>query len=111
MNVDLAKLPLDEVLSDDVIDSMYTVGRRSSLETFKKQLRGRTMRELGGQMGAAKSEWVGTPDQVAGRLQEIADEVGGYGFMITATKGGHTNRFVAEIVDGLVPALQARGLV
>lgn len=111
MNVDLAKLPLDEVLNDDVIDSMYTAGQRSSLETFKKQLRGRTMRELGGQMGAAKSEWVGTPDQVASRMQEIADEVGGDGFMITATKGGHTNRFVAEIVDGLVPALQARGLV
>lgn len=111
MNVDLSRLPLDELLSDETIDAMYTHGQRSSLDTFKKQLRGRTMRELGEQMGAGSELWVGTADQVAGRMEEIADDIGIDGFLVTATKGGHTRRFVAEIVDGLVPALQARGLV
>lgn len=113
MNVDLARLPLDEQLDDETIDGMYTHGQRSSLDSFKKQLRGRTLRELGGAMaGGMSSPWVGTPDAVASRMAEIAEEVGHDGYIISAPfKGGHTRRYVDEIVDGLVPALQKRGLV
>ncbi|WP_168220117.1 MULTISPECIES: NtaA/DmoA family FMN-dependent monooxygenase [unclassified Salinibacterium] len=111
MNVDLSRMPLDEILSDEVIDSLYTHGQRSSLDTFKKQLRGRTVRQLGEQMGSRSAQWTGTADKVASEMQAVAEEVGIDGFIISATKGGHTRRFVDEIVDGLVPALQARGLV
>jgi long-chain alkane monooxygenase len=41
-------------------------------------------------------------------MGEVMAEVGGDGFMISAPV---SRRYVAEITDGLVPALQAQGLV
>lgn len=41
-------------------------------------------------------------------MGELMEEVGGDGFMIS---GPVKRRTVAEITDGLVPALQKRGLV
>ena len=41
-------------------------------------------------------------------MAEVMEEVGGDGFVFT---GNLTRRYVAEITDGLVPALQRRGLV
>lgn len=52
----------------------------------------------------------GTPDQVAGQMGELMEEVGGDGFLVSNFYGS-TRRFVAEITDGLIPALQRRKLV
>jgi long-chain alkane monooxygenase len=41
-------------------------------------------------------------------MGEIMEEVGGDGFMFS---GPVTRRYVAEITDGIVPALQRLGLV
>ena len=41
-------------------------------------------------------------------MGEVMEEVGGDGFMFS---GPVTRRYVAEITDGLVPALQRLGLV
>jgi hypothetical protein len=41
-------------------------------------------------------------------MGEVAQEIGGDGFMITE---GVTRRAVAEIADGLAPALKRRGLI
>lgn len=52
---------------------------------------------------------VGTPETVAERMGEVIDEIGGDGFLFgPRTVNRHS---VAEITDGLVPALQRRGLV
>ena len=51
---------------------------------------------------------VGTPDKVAGQMAELMEEVGGDGFVFT---GNLTRRYIAEITDGLVPALQRRRVV
>ncbi|MDF2444661.1 MAG: hypothetical protein JWR01_2864 [Subtercola sp.] len=51
---------------------------------------------------------VGTAYSVADQLEEIMGIVGGDGFLISSS--GVTRRFIAEITDGLVPELQARGL-
>lgn len=52
---------------------------------------------------------VGTPDAVAARMGEVMEAVGGDGFLFTMPNV--TRRAIAEIEDGLVPALQDRGLV
>ena len=51
------------------------------------------------------------PDQVADTMGEIMEEVGGDGFLITSPVMRLNRRYITEITDGLVPALQRRGLV
>ncbi len=51
---------------------------------------------------------VGTPDHVAGLVQEVMQEVGGDGFLLF--NAHFDRRYVMEICDGLVPELQRRGL-
>ncbi len=53
-------------------------------------------------------ELVGTPDAIAGQMAEAMEEVGGDGFLFSMTDV--SRRTIAEVADGLVPALQARGL-
>ena len=50
----------------------------------------------------------GTPADMAREMVEIMDHVGGDGFLVT---GQTTRHFLAEVVDGLVPALQDIGAV
>lgn len=100
-DIDFSRYGLDEPL-----EAMTTNGQQGTLKQFLAQ--GRTLREI-----AARYQWglenlVGTPDHVAGAMGEIMDEVGGDGLMIYAPV---TRRTIAEVTDGLVPALQRRGRV
>jgi alkanesulfonate monooxygenase SsuD/methylene tetrahydromethanopterin reductase-like flavin-dependent oxidoreductase (luciferase family) len=52
---------------------------------------------------------VGTPGSLAAQMDEAMQHIGGDGFLLTHM--WPTRRYVDEICDGLVPALQARGLV
>ena len=54
-------------------------------------------------------ELVGTCESVAARMGEVMQEVGGDGFLISMPNVNR--RTLAEIEDGLAPALQDRGLV
>ena len=54
-------------------------------------------------------DYTGTPDHVAGMMQEIMEEVGGDGFLIFNSY--FDRRYVMEVCEGLVPALQRRGVV
>ncbi len=56
-------------------------------------------------------ELVGTPDQIAEKMGETADAVGGDGFLIASPMMVNSRRYINEITDGLIPALQRRGLV
>jgi alkanesulfonate monooxygenase SsuD/methylene tetrahydromethanopterin reductase-like flavin-dependent oxidoreductase (luciferase family) len=53
-------------------------------------------------------DYTGTPDHVAGVMQDVMQEVGGDGFLISDTP--IERRSIMEICDGLVPELQRRGL-
>ena len=55
-------------------------------------------------------ELIGTPDQVADRMGEVMAEVGGDGFLITTPVMRMSRRYIVEITDWLVPALQRRCL-
>lgn len=100
-DIDFAQFDLDAPL-----DELTTNGQQGTLAQFLRQ--GRTLREIARNYRYGMDDLVGTPDAVAARMGEVMDEVGGDGFMIT---GPLTRRYVAEVADGLAPALQRRGLM
>jgi len=105
-DIDFSQFELDAELP-----RLTTNGEQGSLDAFaqwgsKKTLRqlivDRATRGLGG--------LTGTPESVAAYLAEVMEEVGGDGFLITSPFQKYNSRYVATICDGLVPALQRRGL-
>jgi FMN-dependent oxidoreductase (nitrilotriacetate monooxygenase family) len=108
--IDFAQFDLDQPLPG----YLKTNGEQGSLDKFQQWGSGKTLRELvvGGAGGLVSSvELVGTPDEVADRMGEVMAEVGGDGFLITTPVLRVSRRTIIEIADGLVPALQRRGLV
>ncbi|MEA2852692.1 MAG: hypothetical protein QOE02_2711, partial [Rhodospirillaceae bacterium] len=73
--------------------------------------KGRSIRETMASFNAVdlSVELVGTPDAVAARMGEVMQEVGGDGFLFSMPNVNR--RTLAEIEDGLIPALQDRGLM
>jgi alkanesulfonate monooxygenase SsuD/methylene tetrahydromethanopterin reductase-like flavin-dependent oxidoreductase (luciferase family) len=71
-------------------------------------LQGSSIRAWGAPWTGLSVDLVGTPDQVAAQMGEVIEEVGGDGFMFSIPKV--SRRTMAEITDGLVPALRRRGL-
>ncbi len=104
-DIDFSQFPLDEVPPQD----LTTNGEQSSLETFLQRGSGKTLRELAVDYLSPTIRLVGTPDDVADRMGEIMDEVGGDGYLLYTGSNSVTRRFIAEITEGLVPALQRRG--
>jgi FMN-dependent oxidoreductase (nitrilotriacetate monooxygenase family) len=104
--IDFSQFDLDKPLPP-----VTTNGERGSLENFVRKGQGMTLRELvvGGGLGTAV-DLVGTPDQVAEEMGEIMEFVGGDGFLILSPVMRLSRRYIVEITDGLVPALQRRGL-
>jgi FMN-dependent oxidoreductase (nitrilotriacetate monooxygenase family) len=108
--IDFSKYALDEPLPEE----LTTNGERGALESFVGQGKDKTLRELasGGftESVPEAARLVGTPDQVADAMGEMMEEVGGDGFLITSPVMRLNRRYITEITDGLVPALQRRGL-
>jgi alkanesulfonate monooxygenase SsuD/methylene tetrahydromethanopterin reductase-like flavin-dependent oxidoreductase (luciferase family) len=105
--LDFSRFDLDEPLPP-----VTTNGERGFLEAFARRAEGKTLREAvidDGMSGTA--DLIGTPDSVADRMVELMAEVGGDGFLITSPEKKLNRRYVTEITDGLVPALQRRGAV
>jgi long-chain alkane monooxygenase len=94
-------------------DGLTTNGERGSLEWF---MRGdgspgpKTLRRLVIERASRGLELIGTPQQVAARMGEAMEEIGGDGFLIT--RPGHflSRHYISAITDGLVPELQRLGL-
>jgi long-chain alkane monooxygenase len=99
--IDFAKFPLDEPIPDN----LTTNGHQQALARWI----GKTPRTVV-QSYARKGgiDFTGTPDHVAGLMQEIMQEVGGDGFLFFNSY--FDRRYVMEVCDGLVPELQRRGL-
>ena len=107
--IDFSKFDLDKPLPEKLV----TNGESGSLDKFQQWGSGKTLRELvvsGGGGLVSSVELIGTPDQVAERMGEVMEEVGGDGFLVTTPVLRVSRRYLTEVADGLVPALQKRGL-
>ncbi|MTD54427.1 NtaA/DmoA family FMN-dependent monooxygenase [Amycolatopsis pithecellobii] len=107
--IDFARFPLDEPLPR----KLETNGEKGTLDQFQQWGSGKTLRQLvtdnaGGLVSSV--ELIGTPDTVAARMGEVMAEVGGDGFMLTTPLLRLNRRYIADLTDGLIPALQRRGL-
>jgi alkanesulfonate monooxygenase SsuD/methylene tetrahydromethanopterin reductase-like flavin-dependent oxidoreductase (luciferase family) len=56
-------------------------------------------------------EFIGSPATVAERMGNVAEAIGGDGFLISTPFQRTSRRFITEVTEGLVPALQRRGLM
>ncbi|MDF2442296.1 MAG: hypothetical protein JWR01_499 [Subtercola sp.] len=66
-----------------------------------------TLREIASRPVAGLS-FTGTPDSIAAQMGEAIAESGADGFLV---QGPVHRKFIAEIADGLAPALRRRGLI
>ncbi len=96
---------------DAPVGELTTNGHQSSLANFLKKAGGRTLREaiIAYSSHGGSVDLVGTPETVAAQMDEAMQEVGGDGYLLVLPNV--SRKTVAEITDGLVPALQQRGLV
>ncbi|MBM3677126.1 MAG: NtaA/DmoA family FMN-dependent monooxygenase [Actinobacteria bacterium] len=100
---DIANIDLDEPL----VNHRREDGHLAVLEQMLAV--GPTLRDVLPTLDMSVMDIAGTPDEVAGQMSEVIEEVGGDGFLI----GGwdFTRRRIAEIADGLAPALRRRGVM
>jgi alkanesulfonate monooxygenase SsuD/methylene tetrahydromethanopterin reductase-like flavin-dependent oxidoreductase (luciferase family) len=106
-DVDFSKYELDKPLPG----KLATNGEQGSLDKFQQFGSNKPLRQLAADGGTSSSiELVGTPESVAAKMGEVMDEVGGDGFLIKSPFRNNSRRYTAEITDGLIPALQQRGL-
>jgi FMN-dependent oxidoreductase (nitrilotriacetate monooxygenase family) len=96
---------------DAPIGELTTNGHQSSLAKFVATAGKKTLREaiVAYSSSSYAVDLVGTPDRVAGQMAEAMEEIGGDGFLFNLPDVSRQS--VAAITDGLVPALQQRGLV
>ncbi len=109
-DIDFKKHSLDTPLAE----RLTTNGEQGTLDSFQQWGSNKTLRQLvvdasGGIVSSV--ELIGTPETVAERMGEVMAEVGGDGFLITTPNLSVNRRTIIEVADGLVPALQRRGLV
>jgi alkanesulfonate monooxygenase SsuD/methylene tetrahydromethanopterin reductase-like flavin-dependent oxidoreductase (luciferase family) len=106
-NIDFGKFDIDKPLPDHVT----TNGHQLNLEQFRAMAKGRSIRDTMASFNAVdlSIDLCGTCDSVAARMGEVMAEVGGDGFLFSMPNVNR--RTLAEIEDGLIPALQDRGLV
>ena len=99
--IDFSKFGMDEVLPELKSNGHQTIAAHCSGRTPRQLLEsGRSLKDV---------SLLGTADMVAREMSDLIDEVGGDGFLIMYPE--LTRRYIAEIADGLVPALQKLGVV
>jgi len=105
-DVDFSQFELDKPLP-----RLTTNGESGALDKFQQWGSGKTLRQLAAERYDNDLDLIGTPDQVAARMGEAIDEIGGDGFLISTPLQRISRRIINEVCEGLVPALQRRGLV
>src|SRR5580704_6459203 len=101
--IDFSKFDLDKPLPD-----VKTNASRASFEAYLSGDGTKTLREMMLDPGSGGLDFVGTADSIAAEMHEVMQEVGGDGFLI---QDPLTRRAIAEVTDGLAPALKRRGLL
>ncbi|HTH99509.1 MAG TPA: NtaA/DmoA family FMN-dependent monooxygenase [Acidisoma sp.] len=106
-NIDFGGYDLDTPVSR--LD-LHTNGHQQSLDEFRRFAGDRSLRQAMAafSQGGKSLRLVGGPERIADEMATAMEAVGGDGFLISLP--AITRRAMAEIADGLVPALQARGL-
>jgi long-chain alkane monooxygenase len=107
-DIDFSQFDLDKPLPH-----LETNGERGSLDKFAQWGSNKTLRQLILDSGGTSDsiELVGTPDQVAEKMGEANEALGGGdGFLISAPYMRVSQQYITEICEGLIPALQRRGL-
>ncbi|HWZ07169.1 MAG TPA: LLM class flavin-dependent oxidoreductase, partial [Bradyrhizobium sp.] len=105
-DIDFSQFDLDEPLP-----RITTNGEQGSLDKFAQWDSGKTLRQLASERFDSGLNLIGTPDEVADRMGQAMEEIGGDGFLISTPFQRVSRRFINEVCEGLVPALQRRGLV
>src|SRR3984957_10180330 len=108
-DIDFSRFDLDQPLP-----RLTTNGEQGSLDKFAQWGSGKTLRQLAMErFGAVPSdvEFIGSPATVAERMGNVAEAIGGDGFLISTPFQRTSRRFITEVTEGLVPALQRRGLM
>lgn len=105
-DIDFSRFDLDKPLPP-----LTTNGESTILAKFTQQGCNKPLRQLVREGGQAGIDLIGTPDNVAERMGEIMAEVGGDGFLIKHPFHQISRRYIGEVTEGLVPALQRRDLV
>ena len=113
-DIDFAQFDLDRPLPE----TLSTNGESGALDFFRQgpggQGKATSLRELVVEAGGGLSssiELMGTPDQVADQMGEAMAAIGGDGFLISTPGQNPSRHAIIEVCEGLVPALQRRGLV
>jgi FMN-dependent oxidoreductase (nitrilotriacetate monooxygenase family) len=107
-DIDFTKYDLDSPLP-----KLTTNGEQGSLDKFAQWGSNKTLRQLAYESTEFESsiELLGSPDQMADQMGDIIEQVGGDGFLITTHNQRVSRSQIIEVTEGLVPALQRRGLV
>lgn len=106
--IDFAQYDPDAPIPEDAT----TNGAQSILEGMKRATRGSSLRAaMAGKGESTSLRLVGTVQSVADQMEEAMGQVGGDGFLLFHGGGGLiTRHYLDEVLDGLVPELQQRGL-
>lgn len=96
---------LSTIDPDAPLETMTTNASRTMVQAWTA--RARTLREVAMDPDVDGIPFLGTPESVARDMAEAMQEIGGDGFAFTAPM---TRRSIAEIANGLVPALQRLGV-
>jgi FMN-dependent oxidoreductase (nitrilotriacetate monooxygenase family) len=94
---------------DAPIPPVPTNGHRGMLEDWYRMSEGKTLRQAAADWTVNCVPLVGSPDTIAEQMEDVIAQTGGDGFLLWP--GPPSRRYTMEITDGLVPALQRRGLV
>jgi FMN-dependent oxidoreductase (nitrilotriacetate monooxygenase family) len=105
-NIDFGAFDLDAPLRE----GLKTNGHQQTLDEFIAKAAGRTLRQTMEDHNATdlSVQLIGTADEVAATMGEVMEEVGGDGYLFSMPNVNR--RLLAEMEDGLIPALQKRGL-
>ena len=101
--VDFSKFDLDQPIPE-----VKTNAAQASTAALTTAADKKTLREVVMDPATGGFDFVGAPDTVAAQMGETMAAIGGDGFLVNNEL---TRRSVAEVADGLAPALQRRGLM
>ncbi|MGA8758094.1 MAG: NtaA/DmoA family FMN-dependent monooxygenase [Stellaceae bacterium] len=105
-DIDFSQFDLDKPLP-----RITTNGEQGSLDKFAQWGSGKSLRQLASERYDSGLDLIGTPDEVAERMGAAIEAIGGDGFLISTPFQRTSRRIINEVCEGLVPALQRRGLV
>ena len=105
-DIDFSQFDLDKPLP-----KLTTNGESGALDKFQQWGSGKTLRQLAAERYDNGLNLIGTPGDVSARMGEAIDEIGGDGFLISTPLQRISRRYINEVCEGLIPALQRRGRV